>query len=215
MTPTADPHAGQPVLAAGAPLGGGRAVVLLVHGRNAAPSNILDLVPRLDRPDVTYLAPAAADRTWYPASFMAPRAQNEPALSSALRALGRAADIALGAGVPADRIVVLGFSQGACLATEFVSRAAATYGGLVAFSGGLIGPPGTTWADLASRAGLCAFLGCSDVDAHVPWTRVAESAAVLERVGATVDLRQYPGMGHVVDDDEIAAARTVIDQVAR
>jgi len=215
MTSTADPHAGQAVVAAGAPLGAGRVVVVMVHGRGAAPSNILDLVPRLACPDVTYLAPTAADRTWYPLSFMAPRAQNEPALSSALRALGHVAEMADGAGVPPARVVVLGFSQGACLATEFVARAPVTYGGLVAFSGGLIGSPGTTWPELRPRRGLHAFLGCSDVDAHVPWTRVQESAAVLERLGASVDLRRYPGLGHVVDDDEIVAARAVIAQVAR
>lgn len=215
MTPTADPHAGQTVVAAGAPLGAGRAVVVMVHGRHAAPANVLDLVPRLDRRDVTYLAPAAADRTWYPLSFMAPRAQNEPWLSSALGALGRVVDMAAGAGVPPERLVVLGFSQGACLAAEFIARAPVICGGLVAFSGGLIGPPGTTWPDLAPRPGLAAFLGCSDVDAHVPWARVQESAAVFEGLGAAVDLRRYPGMGHLVDDDEIAAARAVIDQVGR
>ena len=212
MTSPADPHHGLDVVATGRPLGKGRAVVVLVHGRNASPTNIMDLVPRLDLADITWFAPAAVGRTWYPLSFMAPRDQNEPFLTSALEALSRVVSSATAAGVTRDRIVVVGFSQGACLATEFTLRYPGSVGGLVAFSGGLVGPPGTTWPDPPAQPSLSAFFGCSDVDAHVPWSRVAESAAVFERAGASVDLRQYPGMGHLVSNDEIAAARIVIDK---
>jgi phospholipase/carboxylesterase len=207
-----DPHRDVEVVAAGRRLGEGRAVVVLVHGRNAGPANILDLVPRFDRDDVTWLAPAAAGRTWYPLSFMAPRDQNEPWLTSALEALSSVVRSATAAGVTRDRIVLAGFSQGACLATEFALRYPGAVGGLVAFSGGLIGPPGTAWPDPPAQPGLSSFFGCSDVDQHVPWPRVAESAAVFERSASSVDLRQYRGLGHVVCDDEIAGARIILDR---
>jgi predicted esterase len=209
----ADPHAGQPVVSAGAPLGRGAGVVLLLHGRNASPRNILDLLPRLDRADLTYLAPAAADGTWYPKSFMAPRAENEPSLGSALRAVATLVEETRRQGVPPSRLIIGGFSQGACLASEFVCRHSGRCAGLVAFSGGLIGAPGTIWTDVERADGLDVFLGCSDVDAHVPRTRVEETAAAFTRLGATVDLRIYPGMGHLVADDEIAAAQALIARV--
>jgi predicted esterase len=208
-----DPHAGQPTLSVGPPPTESRRVAILVHGRNASARNILDLVPRLDRPSLTYLAPAAANNTWYPLSFLAETEKNEPFLSSALRRLDALVADVVQSGVPRNRIVLLGFSQGACLVSEFVYRRPARYGGLVAFSGGLIGPPGTTWSDTGSFDGMPAFLGCSDVDAHVPRTRVEESAGVLARQGADVTARIYPGMGHVVSDDEIEQARVLIDRM--
>ena len=186
----------------------------MVHGRGAGPANILDLVPRLDRPGFTYLAPTAAGRTWYPHSFMAETETNEPWLSSALRALDQALYDVEARGVPTQRIVLLGFSQGACLMAEYAVRHAARYGGVIAFSGGLVGPPGTTWDDSGSFSGTPVFLGCSDPDAHVPRARVEESAAVFTRMGATVDLRIYPGMGHTIHDDEIGAARSILDDIS-
>lgn len=206
-----EPHGGQPVAEAGAPLGQGRAVVILAHGRNAGPENILDLVPRLARPALTYLAPAAAGRTWYPFSFLAPIADNEPGLSSALAVLASLVTRAEAAGVPRSRIVLAGFSQGACLTAEFACRDASRFGGVVVFSGGLIGPPGTTWPDAGSLDGTPVFLGCSDRDSHVPEARVRESADVFTRRGAVVDLRIYPAMGHLVNEDEIAAAQAILD----
>ncbi len=197
---------------------GGQPVVVMLHGRGAGPENILDLVPRLERPQFNYVAPAAPNRTWYPYSFMAEIEKNEPHLTSALAQVGQAVADAEASGVPRDRIVLLGFSQGACLATEFVIRHASRFGGLIAFSGGFIGPAGTRAADGAESSdqfqGMPAFFGCSDVDAHVPEARVRESAALCERMGAKVTLKIYPGMGHVVSDDEIAHARTLLDRVA-
>jgi len=207
------PHAGQPVVTAGVPLGEGKTAVIAVHGRGAGPANILDLVPRIGRPDLTWLAPAAADRTWYPYSFMAERERNEPGLSSALHVLTTLVDDVLARGVPRHRIVLLGFSQGACLTSEFAYRNPARYGGVIVFTGGLIGPAGTTWDLPGSFAGTPIFVGSSDVDSHVPKTRVDETAAVFERMGAAVDKRIYPGMGHVVNDDEIEAARTVLSSI--
>ena len=214
MTTAMDPHADQPVVAAGAPLDTAQAAMVLVHGRNAGPRNILELATPLAHPSFAYLAPAAAGNTWYPLSFLAPRDQNEPYLSSALRRLDMLVAEVEAAGVPRERIVLLGFSQGACLTAEFAVRHTGRFGGLVAFSGGLIGPPGTAWNQPGDFAGTPVFLGCSDVDAHVPRWRVEESASVFTRMGAATDLRIYPGMGHLVNDDEIAAARAVMAQAA-
>lgn len=196
-------------------------VVVMLHGRNAGPENIRDLIPRLARPQFEYLAPAAPNRTWYPYSFMADIKSNEPFLSNALAQVRNVVDDAIASGVPRDRIVLLGFSQGACLATEFMIRNASRFGGLIAFSGGAIGPPGTTWATKGSDGaekdfgGMPIFFGCSDVDAHVPADRVRESAAVCERMGASVTTKIYPGMGHLINDDEITHAQELLDRVLR
>jgi len=209
-----DPHAGQPVVEAGGPLGQAPAAVILVHGRNAGPPNILDLLPRLDRPGLTYLAPAAADRTWYPHSFMADIASNEPGLSSGLSRLAALVARAEAAGIPRSRVVLMGFSQGACLAAEFAIRHAARFGGVVLFSGGVIGPPGTTWDHPGRFDGTPVFLGCSDRDSHVPENRVSETAELFRRMGADVTKRIYPGMGHLVNDDEIRVAQRILDAAA-
>lgn len=208
------PHEGQPVVEIGVPLGDAPAAVVMVHGRNAAPANILDLVPRLRRPRLTYLAPAAAGRTWYPNSFLADIPSNEPGLSSGLAVLGALVGRVEAAGVPRSRIVLLGFSQGACLAAEFAIRQASRFGGVIVFSGGAIGPPGTTWEYGGDFGGTPVFLGCSDQDSHVPEARVRETATLFERAGADVTLRLYPGMGHLVSDDEIACAQRVLDAAA-
>ncbi len=209
------PHAGQPVESAGVPLAQARAAMLMVHGRNATARNILDLVPALDQPGLgfVYLAPAAAGNAWYPYSFMAATDRNEPGLSSALSLLGELVAQVEAAGIPRRRIVLLGFSQGACLAAEFAARHAGRYGGVIVYSGGLIGPDGTEWQYDGRFDGTPVFLGCSDVDGHVPRTRVDESAAVFDRMGAAVTKRIYPGMGHLVNDDEIEFTRALMREV--
>lgn len=207
-----EPHAGQPVAEAGLPLGQAPATVIMVHGRGAAPANILELVPRLGRPNLTYLAPAAANRTWYPHSFMTEIAGNEPGLSSGLAVLESLVGRIQAAGVPRSRVVLLGFSQGACLAAEFAVRHASRFGGLVLFSGGAIGPPGTRWDYPGRFDGTPVFLGCSDADSHVPESRVNETAELFSRMGADVTTRIYPGMGHLVNDDEIVCAQRLIDR---
>ena len=206
-----DPHAGQRVVEAGAPLGQSPVVVILAHGRNAAPEHILDLVPRLARPHVTYLAPAAAGRTWYPHSFLAELASNEPGLSSGLGVLASLVARVEAAGIPRPRIVLLGFSQGACLTAEFALRHASRYGGVVVYSGGVVGPPGTAWHESGRFNGTPMLFGCSDRDSHVPEARVTESANLCARMGAAVTTRIYPGMGHLVNDDEIAWTQGLID----
>ena len=207
------PHEGQPVLTAGMPLGEGRAVMIMLHGRGAGPRDILSLAPALDRPEFTYLAPAAANNTWYPYSFLSDMSRNEPALSSALTTVAGLIDHVVAKGVNAQRIMLLGFSQGACLSCEVAVRHATRYGGVVAFSGGLIGPPGTAWNYGGAFDGTPIFLGCSDVDPHIPKERVDETAAVFTRMGAEVTKRIYPGMGHLVSDDEIAVAKTMMQKV--
>jgi predicted esterase len=203
------PHGGQPVVAGGVPLAQARAAMIMVHGRNAGPRNILDLATRLDRPGLAfaYRAPAAAGNTWYPYSFMAETDRNEPGLSSGLSVLAHLVAEIEGAGIPRRRIVLLGFSQGGCLTAEFAVRNAGRYGGVIVYSGGLIGPEGTVWRHDGRFDGTPVFLGCSDVDGHVPRTRVDETAAVFERMGAAVTQRIYPGMGHLVNDDEIEFTR--------
>jgi predicted esterase len=188
--------------------------LIMVHGRNAAPANILSLVPSFGRPDLTYLAPAAAGGTWYPLSFMAEKEKNEPGLSSGLWVLDQLVRHVVDSGVRRDQIMLLGFSQGACLSAEFAASHADRYGGVVLYSGGLIGPPGTTWNYSGSFGGTPVFLGCSDVDAHVPKTRVDESAAVFQRMGAEVTERIYPGMGHLVNDEEIGFTRALLEEIS-
>ncbi len=213
-----EPHANQPVVYAGAPLNDADAFMILVHGRNAAPKNILELIPRFDRPRVACAGPAAAGGTWYPNSFMAPRASNEPGLSSALLMLDTMIDAAIARGTPSHKIILLGFSQGACLTSEFVLRHPRRFGGVAVFSGGLIGEPGTSWDSLAddyapSLRDVPMFFGCSDVDHHIPKERVLESEAVFRRLGARVRRTLYAGMGHLVNDDEIHELQMIIDAV--
>ena len=207
------PHEGRPVEAAGEPLGESHAVMIMVHGRNAAPRNILDICQVLDRPGFTYLAPAAADNTWYHFSFMAERERNEPGITSGLNVLAGLVDDVVARGIRPDHIMLLGFSQGACLAGEFAVRHAQRFGGVVMYSGGLIGPPGTTWDYPGNFDGTPVLLGCSDVDSHVPKERVDESAAVFERMGAAVDKRIFPGMGHTVNVEEIRLTQRMMDAI--
>lgn len=214
MTVSIPPHGGQQVARAGVPLTEARAAVIMVHGRGAGPANILDLVPRIGHPGVAYLAPAASGGTWYPKSFMAPTEENEPGISSGIAALHSLIDEVVSAGVATDRLMLLGFSQGACLTSTAAQRRPDRYGGVMVFSGGLIGPPGTRWDEQGDFHGTPFFFGCSDADAHVPEVRVRESAAVFERMGAAVTTRIYPGMGHLVNDDEASFARDLLSRLA-
>jgi predicted esterase len=210
----ADPHANQPVLTAGADLPVARAAVVLVHGRGATAQDILTLVPEFDQPDLVYLAPQAAGNTWYPYPFMQPIERNEPWLSSALARLDALLRDIGAAGLPPERTVLLGFSQGACLALEYAARHARRYGGLAGLSGGLIGPDGTSRDYPGSLAGTPAFLGCSYVDGHIPKERVEHTGDVLRRLGADVTLRFYPNMGHTVNHDEIRHVRQILSGLA-
>ena len=210
---TADPHRGQPVLERGEPLASASGVVILLHGRGGSASDIMGLAEPLGHPGLAYLAPNAAGGIWYPRSFLAPISENEPWLTSAMGVLAGLVERAGRAGIPTPRVVVAGFSQGACLATEFVARHAAWYGGLLGFTGGLIGPPGTRFHYPGDLAGTPVFLGAGDPDPHVPWARVEESASVLSGLGADVTARRYPGLPHTIDQDEIEEARKIVSTV--
>ncbi|MEO6213399.1 MAG: phospholipase [Vicinamibacterales bacterium] len=201
----AGPHAGEPVLRRGPDAAQARLAVILVHGRGDSAAGILGLADELHLPDIIWIAPQAAGNTWYPHSFLSPMAENEPGLSSGLSVIGSLVQLLMAEGIAPDGIVLMGFSQGACLSQEFAARNARRYHSVVGLSGGLIGPAGTPRDYAGAFSGTPVFLGCSDMDPHIPLARVQESAAVFRRMGAVVDERIYPRMGHTVNADEIAA----------
>lgn len=206
-----DPHAGQSVLAQGLKPPDARLSVILVHGRGGSAHDMLGLAQEIGVADVAYLAPQALNNTWYPYPFLAPMDQNEPFLSSALGQLDRLVDSLTGQGIGRERIALLGFSQGACLALEFAARHAARYAAVVGLSGGLIGPPGTPRDYQGTFDGTQVFLGCSDGDAHIPVQRFVETGEVFRRMGARVDERLYPQMGHTINEDEMEAVRRLLE----
>jgi predicted esterase len=205
-----DPHKDAPVRYSGKPLSEAAGAVILLHGRGGSADDILSLARELYLPVLAYLAPQAAGNSWYPNSFLAPIAQNEPWLTSALRKVEATLEMADDAGISADRIVLAGFSQGACLATEFVARHPQRYAGLIAFTGGLIGPPGADLTHTGDLAGTPAFFGSGDPDPHVPWQRVEESARILAGMGAAVTSQRYPNRPHTISGEEIDIARNLI-----
>ena len=202
------------MLTAGAPVSQARVGVVLVHGRGASAADILSLAAEFQQPAAAYWAPQAANNTWYPYRFMEPLASNEPWLSSALAKVGAVLAQVAAAGLPPEKTVLLGFSQGACLATEYAARHAQRYGGVVGFSGGLIGPDGTPRDPAGSLAGTPVFLGCSDVDPHIPAQRVEHSAAVLEKLGGAVTARLYKNMAHTVNGDEVRWVQALLAELA-
>lgn len=209
--PMNGPHQGQPVRTAGKPLDQARAAMVMVHGRGATADSILTLAQELNRPDFAYLAPQASGNTWYPNSFLAPIPSNEPGISSGMRAIQDILDRIEQAGIPAERTMLLGFSQGACLSLEFAARHARRYGGIACLSGGLIGPDGTPRDYPGSLERTPVFMGCSDVDFHIPAERVEFSGEVIRDLNGEVTVRLYRGMGHTVNEDEIAQVQAIMD----
>jgi predicted esterase len=205
-----DPHRNQPVRSLGATLSQAAAAVVLLHGRGASAEDILGLAAEMYDERLAYLAPQAADHRWYPYSFMAPIAENEPWLSSALAKVATVVQLALDAGLAREQIFVCGFSQGACLATEFIARHPARYGGLVAFTGGLIGPPDADLRHPGNLAAMPALFSSGDPDPHVPWSRVLASAEQFTAMGADVRTQRYAGRPHTVLPQEIKAARDLL-----
>jgi len=197
----------------GTPLARARAAVILLHGRGGSADDIASLATVLGIDRLAFLVPEATGHTWYPQRFIAPLAANEPWLGSALGVVASLVTQATAARIPQSRIALAGFSQGACLALEFAARTPARYGAVIGFSGGLIGPPDEPRPAApagASLAGTPVFLGCGDIDGHIPVASVEASATVLRGLGGTVDLRLYPNMGHTINQDEIDAARTLL-----
>jgi phospholipase/carboxylesterase len=205
-----DPHAESPVLWSGEPVLSATGALILLHGRGASAEDILSLASEIGHQGLAYVAPHAFRSAWYPLSFLAPRSENEPWLSSALRKVQSVLDSVRDAGIPAERTFLCGFSQGACLATEFVAEHPKRYGGLVAFTGGLVGPLNAHFEFEGNLAEMPALFGSGDPDPHVPWSRVEQSAAILSGMGAVVVLRKYPGRLHTVSRDEIELARELI-----
>ena len=206
-------HQGQPLLHAGESMEKARAAMIMVHGRGASAEDILSLTPDLKQPVFIFLAPQAAGNAWYPNSFLAPTASNEPALSSALAVIASLLEQLAAAGIPAERTLLLGFSQGACLSLEFAARNARRYGGIAGLSGGLIGPDGAPRDYPGSLAGTPVFLGCSDRDPHIPKERVLLTDEVLKRMGGMVTTRLYPHMGHMVNRDELRFVQDMMKEL--
>lgn len=211
--PFSGPHFGLPVRTAGEPIQRAQAAMLLVHGRGAQAEDILILAEQIAQPEFAYLAPQAAENSWYPNRFQAPLASNEPWLSSALAFVKHVFSQIIQAGIPAERTMILGFSQGACLALEFAARNACRYGGVVGLSGALVGPDDVQRDYSGSLAGTPVFLGCSDVDIHVPKERVRHAAEVLQGLGGDLTLRLYPNMDHTVNQDEIDFVRSMMQML--
>jgi predicted esterase len=208
-----NPHQGQTVRMAGEPMDKAQAAMLMLHGRGASAEDILTLAKELDQRGFTYLAPQAAGKTWYPNRFLVPLEENEPWLSSALTFLGDVFSEVINAGIPPERVMLFGFSQGACLTLEFAARNARRYGGIVGLSGALIGPEETPRDYNGSLGGTPVFLGCSDIDFHVPKERVDQTAEVLQKLGGTVTERLYPNLDHSVNRDEIDFVRGMMQML--
>lgn len=207
---TEDIHANQPILTSGAPSEEADRIVILLHGRGATAESMLPLADAFKTVGVRFLIPQAAQNRWYPQTAFGPLEENEPDLSSALIKLDALVSRALESGFTKEQIFLGGFSQGACLALEYVARNAQRYGGLFVLSGALIGPPGMPRNYNGTLGGMPVFIGGSDVDPWIKQEWMKEAADVMERMGGAVDFRTYPGMPHTVNDDEINAIREMI-----
>ena len=198
------------ILSDGKSLKEAQKVLVMIHGRGANARDILGLASHLNVSEYALLAPQATNNTWYPYSFMAKPEQNEPWLSAALALLQDVVDDVTGQGIVAENIYFLGFSQGACLTLEFVARHAKKYGGVVAFTGGLIGDQ----LDLENYKGSFdrtpVFIGTGNPDPHVPLKRVEESQDILEKMDAKVTVQVHEGRPHTISQDEIASANRLI-----
>lgn len=206
----AGPHFHQPVLQSGTPLAKASGAIVFLHGRGGSAEDIMSLAEEIGHRGLAYFAPRAASNTWYPNSFLAPIEENQPWLNSALDKVAAVITLATSQGLPLDRVTLCGFSQGACLATEFVATNPARYAALIAFTGGLIGPPGSNFSHQGDLLQTPTFFGSGDPDPHVPWSRVEKSAAILTSMNAAVTLRRYPGRPHTISDDEISFARRLL-----
>src|SRR5258706_13528452 len=212
-TALAGPHANQSILRAGPAPEDAAETLLLIHGRGASAESILSLHPVLGIDDLAAIAPQAAGNTWYPNSFLAPLASNQPYLDSALGRIDSLVNDLLSRGIPSERIAILGFSQGACLTSEYIARHPRRYGAAMILTGGLIGPPGTPRNYPGSLDGTPIFIGTSDPDPHVPFERVVETKDVLTSLGANVELRRYPGMPHTINQEELDICRDMLQSL--
>lgn len=199
-----------PITLAGQPLATASKALILLHGRGGSAADILSLARYLPVADYALLAPQATGHAWYPQSFLAPPAHNEPYLGAALAAVGRAVALAASHGIGAENVYLLGFSQGACLTLEYAARHATRYGGVVAFTGGLIGDRLYLENYGGDFAGTPCLLASADPDPHVPAARVCASTALFTTLRATVTEQITPGMGHTVTPQELTLASNLI-----
>ena len=210
-----NPHLLLPVSRWGAEEADASLVVLALHGRDQDPAFMQEVAERVDLPELAWRFPAADARSWYPLSFLAPVADNEPRLSSALEAVAhQRADLAA-AGVGPDRLVLLGFSQGAVVLAEHLVRTAAPCAGAVLLTGGYVGPPGTTRTASGDLRAVPVLLGSAEADALVPIVRVQETATLLQALGAQVELEVYDDLEHRVSDTAVASTRRVLRRLLR
>lgn len=210
-----DPHADEPIATAGAPPQAAQAGAVLLHGRGDSPAGILQLVDDIYHRGIHYVAPAAAGRVWFPGRFTDPLTDRRNAyLESALGQVATALDLMRGIGVSPDKVVVVGFSQGAAIALEFVTRRARRYGGIAALAGGLLGPT----ADLTPRKGCLegtpSFCGVGADDPHVSTAHVEASVSILAAMGAETTTETYPGLEHAINDGEISAINRLLATVS-
>ncbi|MEX2364607.1 MAG: alpha/beta hydrolase [Balneolaceae bacterium] len=212
--PFQGPHQNQKIITGGADPEQAKGAMILIHGRGATAESILTLAGEFDEPGLHYTAPQAQGFQWYPYSFLAPADQNEPGISSGLQAIYDVFSGLESAGITKEKIIILGFSQGACLASEYVARHPGKYGGLAVLSGGLIGETLQPEKYSGSLDETPVFMGCSDIDPHIPLERVHESARILEDLGADLTKNIYPGMGHTVIGDEIEEVKKMIQAIA-
>lgn len=209
----AGPHRNHQPLLAGAPLSGASYALVLVHGRGGTAEGMLPIARAARATDAALVSMTAADNSWYPQRFLSPREHNEPWLSSALTAVAVTVEQVRAAGIASERMILVGFSQGACLTLEYATRAAATgvrFGGVAAFAGGLIGDPAVPRHDTGSLQGTPVVIACGDADLHIPEAIVRSSASALRALGAAVDLRLYPGVGHDIVGDQIHALADLV-----
>ena len=201
--PFSGPHQNQQVVTGGVDIDQARAAVILIHGRGASAQSMLMFADEFDVSDIHYRAIQAKGHTWYPRSFMAPKKMNQPGIKSGLQAIYDQINDLNEAGIQTQKIVLLGFSQGACLTTEFAARHPQRYGGIIGLSGGLIGDEVDPQNYKGSMEQTRVFLGCSDRDPHIPQERVDLTDKVFQNLGADVTKNIYVGMGHTVNQDEI------------
>jgi predicted esterase len=211
----AEPHAGGNVVRLGPPPERSVATLIMLHGRGGTAESIASLYPRLGLPNVAALAPQAAGNQWYPNRFLAPIESNQPWIGSALRRVDSLVEELIGAGVSTDRIGILGFSQGACLASEYATRQPRKYGALMILTGSVFGPLDSPRNDSGSLEGTPVFIGASDPDELVPLPHVERTAGILEQLGGDVDFRVYPGKAHTVSEEELAACRALVERIAK
>jgi len=188
---------------AGLPIDDAKKVLIMLHGRGGSASSILQLTSLLQLEDFHIIAPQATNRTWYPYSFLAPKTQNEPFLSSAIENIHKIIDDLIDKGFLSTQIYLLGFSQGACLALESTAQKAQKYGGIIAFTGGIIGEKIEMASYLGNFKQTPIFIGSGNPDAHVPVERVYESDKILSQLGATVTTQIYPGIPHTIIEEEL------------